>query len=291
MTYTHQVSILGTGAVGSSLASAFHEKGILIRGLFNRTLARAERLSQFTGANKTALFPGSTGCLGQICFICVPDDAITGVAQKLSELEGKFTNISFVHTSGSTPASALKPLQAKGAEVASFHPLQTFEGPAQSNVFRNSYISIQGDEWLANELQKLAELLEARPLVVNETQKASLHLAAVMASNYLVALMEASRKSLHLDMPDTDVIDIMQPLISKTWDNITRKGVDASLTGPIDRGDANTVVRHLAKLRNSPELSDVYTSLAGIALNISARKGLAEEKKQKIQAILDDAKR
>ncbi|MEX0780622.1 MAG: DUF2520 domain-containing protein [Balneolales bacterium] len=290
MSFNHQVSIIGTGAVGGSLIRTLHKKGTFVSGLYNRTKSVADELADEVDAEKTGVFPDSLEYLGELCFICVPDDQIPEVALKLSELKGIFRKVSFVHTSGAKPASVLKPLQEKGSEIASFHPLQTFGNPDLKNAFKGIYISLQGDKNLLKILQDVTELLKAKYLVVNEKQKASLHLAAVFACNYLVALMEAARQSLNLDEPDIDVTEVMQPLITSTWNNIRAKGVDESLTGPISRGDAGTIQEHLSILKKSPKLTNLYAHLGSVALEIGGRNGLDNEKIQNIQKILEKAK-
>ncbi|MEX2403648.1 MAG: Rossmann-like and DUF2520 domain-containing protein [Balneolales bacterium] len=290
MIRNHQISVIGTGAVGSALARSLHEKGIFISGLYNRTKSVADQLAGDVDAETTGAFPGSLEFLGTICFICVPDDGLPEIVERLSALEGVFSKVSFVHTSGAKPASLLMPLQKRGSETASLHPLQTFDGTSNTNIFKSTYISLQGDHNLVHELQHLVDILGARYLVVDEQQKAGLHLSAVFACNYLAALMEAAQKSLNLNEPGIDVIKVMGPLISKTWENITRNGVDHSLTGPISRGDAGTIQKHLTLLEESPQLSNLYRQLGSLALEIAERKGLDQDKIKRIQHILDDSK-
>ncbi|MEX0687014.1 MAG: DUF2520 domain-containing protein [Balneolales bacterium] len=290
MTFKHQISIIGTGAIGSALAISFHDKGIFISGLYNRDQSKASHLSKIVDAESIGQFPDSPNFLGEICFICVPDDAITEVVEKLAKLDHAFPNVSFVHTSGSKPASALSILKDKGAAVASFHPLQTFDNTKSIKSLDKSYVSLQGDGELVKDLQDLVEILGARYLVVNEKQKACLHLTAVMASNNLVALLEATRQILQLEVPDADVREVMKPLIDKTWENILNNGIDESLTGPINRGDSGTIMEHISYLEKSPELTNIYTGLGTLALEISKRKGLDKQKVQDIQRILSDAK-
>lgn len=290
MTFIHQVSIIGTGAVGSALIKALHARGVFVSGLYNRTKSVADKLAGKVEAENTGVFPESLEFLGHICFICVPDDVIKEIAQQLATLKGGYGKVAFVHTSGAKSASELNALQARGAKVASFHPLQTFDGTQKKNVFKKSYISLQGDEYLVKELQDLAEILEARYLVVDEKQKSGLHLSAVFSCNYLTALMDAARQSLNLDAPGIDVTEVMNPLITQTWENITEKGVDESLTGPISRGDAGTVREHLDRLKVTPPLADLYARLGTFTLDIALRRGLDQEKARHIKRILDDAK-
>lgn len=275
--------------MGSALAAALHDKGLFVSGLFNRTRTAADRLGGYADAEMTGRFPESLEYLGQICFICVPDDSIEDVAVKLSALEGDFSRVSFVHTSGSKPASVLSPLRAKGSPTASFHPLQTFSGSVRNTIFSGCYISLQGDGPLIVELRVIADILDAHSLEVNEEQKNGLHLAAVFTCNYLPALMEAARLSLQSTGPDIDVVKVMGPLISNTWKNITQKGIDASLTGPVSRGDSGTVSRHLRGIKGSGRLTSIYTNLGSVTLDIARRRGLDAEQALKIQRVLDEA--
>src|SRR5699024_1014118 len=115
-----------------------------------------------------------------------------GVVKHLQQLSDDFSHSCFVHCSGNESANILEPLQKKGAYIASMHPLQTFNQDSGAEAFSDIYFSLQGDSELLSTLRKVAEKLGANTIKINSRQKAHLHAAAVMASNYLMTLIDDS---------------------------------------------------------------------------------------------------
>ena len=169
------------------------------------------------------------------------------------------------HVSGAGTLAALEPAFAAGATTFSLHPLQTF--PDGATAIEGTPAAVAGsDEAAAAFARALGERLGMRPFDVPEEQRAAYHAAACMASNFLVALQEASAELLAraggggLDVQDAR--ELLAPLVLRTAANWAERGPEA-LTGPIARGDAETVERHRAALTElSPELLAAYDALA-----------------------------
>lgn len=265
-------SVIGTGKLGSALITCLHKAGYDTISLINHhpekadTLARQMEAPVFSGE-----WPESPDQLGEVVFICVPDDAIAETARRLSsfDLSGRF----IVHTSGTLPASVLKPVEEKGAITAAFHPLQTFNQNSDESVFREIYISLQGDEAATEELSNWARALKARPVIISEEDKVRLHIAAVFASNYLVTLMELAGDVVQDVELKRKLPEMFYPLLSQTVDNLAKKGTGPSLTGPLSRGDITTITRHLNQLNENPELADSYRHMGRKTLPIVERNG------------------
>ena len=191
----------------------------------------------------------------ELVLLCVPDRAIAEVAAEVRL--GPWV----AHVSGATPLSALDP------HVRRFglHPLQSFtkeRGPEQLDGAWGA-VSAETDEAHAAGFW-LAETLGLRPFELDDANRAAYHAGAAFASNYLVTIREAGRSLLEVAGAPPDALD---PLIRGVMDS------DYALTGPIARGDWETVERHLGVIRaERPELEDLYLALAAATAVIAGRE-------------------
>jgi predicted short-subunit dehydrogenase-like oxidoreductase (DUF2520 family) len=201
--------------------------------------------------------------------IAVPDAAIVDVAGRLARLEPA-SDLSFVHLSGATKLSALDALAPRPR--GSFHPLQTFPFPREPGSFRGITIAVDATTpALRRRLNALARRLGARPHSVGDADRAVYHAAGAYASNFvLVMIAEAVRLLEGAGWTEKEATRALMPLVDGAVENIKRKGVVAALTGPIRRGDAETVRRHLEVVGNP----DLYRMLGEIALEIAREAGL-----------------
>jgi predicted short-subunit dehydrogenase-like oxidoreductase (DUF2520 family) len=180
-----------------------------------------------------------------LVLLCVPDRAIADVAAAIAL--GPWV----AHVSGATPLAALSPHDRR----FSVHPLQTFtlkRGPEQLDGAWAA-VTADSDEALATATW-LAETLGLRPFALLDENRAAYHAGAAIASNYLVTLRHAAGALLEVAGAPPEALD---PLMARTIEN------DFELTGPIERGDWETVERHLAAIRaECPELEALYRVLA-----------------------------
>lgn len=264
------VSIIGTGALGSTLAKALSEQSISIKSLFNRSEEGLADLAEIVDADLFESFPTSEEQLGKLIFITVPDDQIPHVVNRFAALGDSFENYFFVHCSGNSPADVLSILSDKGANVASFHPLQTITKTSPPDSFKGIYFNIQGDSKAVALLGNIAAEFEAKWFEVSAQAKPFLHAAAVMASNYLVALLKASGDIAELGgLDSTEVKQAMLPLVMESLRNASSSELSNALTGPIARGDIKTVGKHLKMLEQNPDLLALYKQLGKKALELS----------------------
>jgi predicted short-subunit dehydrogenase-like oxidoreductase (DUF2520 family) len=171
------------------------------------------------------------------------------------------------HVSGATSLDVLAAARERGAEAFSLHPLQTI--PDRSTDLTGAPCAISGSSANAERLaQQLSRCLGMRPFSVPEEARTAYHAAASIASNLLVAL-EESAVGLLESAGVQNGRELLAPLVLRTAANWAERGPDA-LTGPITRGDAETVERHLAVLREAaPELLPVYEALAARAHDLA----------------------
>lgn len=217
-------------------------------------------------------------------FLTVPDDKVAAVAARLAALgESIPGSAAFVHASGALDLRVLALLRRRHS-VGSFHPLRSFPEPGPPEAFRGIVIGVDASsESLRRVLNRLARDLRAKPKRVDDAQRAVYHAAAVFASNYVVTLLaEAIRLLRDSGWTEKEAVQGLVPLADGAIANIRRSGPTAALTGPIRRGDAETVTRHLVALAErdahagpgSPRKTDLYRMLGKVALEIAKEAGL-----------------
>jgi predicted short-subunit dehydrogenase-like oxidoreductase (DUF2520 family) len=189
-----------------------------------------------------------------VVLLCIPDRAIAEVARETAI--GPWV----AHVSGATPLAALDP------HVRRFglHPLQSFSkglGPEQLDGIWAA-VSAETDEARAAG-RELAALLGLHPFDLDDASRSAYHAGAAMVSNYLVTLRAAGRSLLEAAGAPPDALD---PLIRGVVDS------GFELTGPIARGDWETVERHLSAIRaDRPELEELYVILAEATARVAGR--------------------
>jgi len=270
-------SLIGAGAVASSLGVALAKAGYQIDAVVSSWRHEAGRLAILLGApvasDILADLPQSA-----IVFVCVPDDAIVSVAAEMAGLKMDWDGRLVAHTSGSRTASVMSGLGELGAMVASFHPLQAFPHDGPIKGFEGIYVGIEGADRAVEAASSVAELIGSIPVRVPTDQKMRYHLAAAVASNFLATLMALVNELLGADGRATEPgalgAHIFLPLVHETLSNIRDSSPEIALTGPIARGDAGTVRLHIESLQSSNKhLVPVYAALATETVRAAVRGG------------------
>ncbi len=259
-------TIIGTGRLGSSLALRMHNKGYQIRSLYNRSLESCERIASVTETEIFGTFPARPADLGDVVFLCLPDDQIGPFAKKMGVVkEGP----AWVHTSGATPADVLLPLSPDGSGIASMHPVQTFTIRNRESAFNQCFVTLQGDPGLCVPLEKVIQAIGGRPLMVDSRQKTAIHLAAVYVCNYMAPLFAASQDLLDDNGLEVRARDLFGPMVRQAMDGLLSHSPAEVLTGPVLRGDTGTIDRHLQVLADSPKWEHLYRVLGKATLELA----------------------
>jgi predicted short-subunit dehydrogenase-like oxidoreductase (DUF2520 family) len=205
-----------------------------------------------------------------IVFIAVPDSAVTAVAAQMSRSPMP-PGTSFVHVSGALGLDALAVLA--GHAVGSFHPLQSFPVPRSPEAFQGITVAVDASTaGLERRLGRLARDVGARPRHVGDAERVLYHAAAVFASNYVIAVIaEAVNVLGKAGWSRDEAEQALLPLVEGVVANVRSAGVTKALTGPIRRGDVETVRRHMEALG---EEGDLYRMLGLVALEIAKEAGL-----------------
>jgi len=294
-----RIGFVGAGATATALARALAHLGAPVVAVTSRTGHSATALaSQLPGCEAVAT-PAGVAARADTVILAVPDDAIAPVAASTPWRTGQAA----VHLSGSQGLQPLASAQASGARVAAFHPLMTFSvglaGAALPTLLQRfagcTWALEAGDAGLASALADLARALGGRTIALQAEDRVPYHLAAVLASNYLVALMGAAVELWRgFGVAPGEALAALLPLTRAVVESLETVGLPSSLTGPVARGDVGTVRAHLAWIEeHAPAglalapLREAYVALARLALPIAIEKGsLSPEAAAALQRLL-----
>jgi len=275
------VGIIGAGRVGSALALSLAEKGHTVAAIASRRDNGARALARrIAGAQATSAQEVAGRC--DLVFLTLPDAAVAPVASELAWRAGQ----AVVHTSGALDLSVLAPAAARDALPGGFHPLRAFAlGDSGANAFAGVTIGIAGPPALSAELEALADGLGARALRIDGVDRALYHAAAVFASNFGIALLLAARRAWTLaGLPEAEARAALAPLLAGATANASAMPLERALSGPISRGEPDTVADHLERLRRAPDLAELYRALSAQLLELDL--GHSPEVRQQLLAAL-----
>jgi predicted short-subunit dehydrogenase-like oxidoreductase (DUF2520 family) len=193
-----------------------------------------------------------------------------------------------VHTSGGAEPQLLSRLGDLGLSGGTFHPLVPFANPDRApELLRRAWIGIDGDDPARAMSRRLAGHIGARTLEIPPGRKSIYHAAAVISSNFPVVL-EAVASSLmaEVGIPERSAQQAVHSLMEAAIANTADASPDSVLTGPVVRGDVDTVHRHLQALRHNPDARALYRRLSFAALEIAKRRGGDPARLAEIQRLL-----
>ena len=223
--------------------------------------------------------------------LTVPDQALREVAEELGGLLGDVpqeeASPPFVaHTSGATSVTVLAPCEEAGAQTLVLHPLQTFPDPRMgADRFRGVAMAVTPgsdgpDSPAARFGFDLARTLGARPFFLPDDKRTLYHAAATLACNYFVTIEHEAERLFHqAGLPQDEALEMFLPLVKTTLENIFTQGTVRALTGPLSRGDLETVRAHLSALETeAPQTVPLYRALGLATLDILRLRGELDEK-------------
>ncbi|MBO2521658.1 MAG: DUF2520 domain-containing protein [Firmicutes bacterium] len=292
------VAIIGAGRVGAAVGALLHRQGVPIAGVMRRTMAAAREAVRLIGAGTPTTDPVRAAEGAEVVFITVPDGEIQSMAAALGRGLTLDRRHLLVHTSGALPAAALRVPGTEGALHLSLHPIQTVADPLSgAEKLQGSVFGLEGEPEAVARGKELVALMRGIPVVIRPGQKPLYHAASCVASNYLVALAGASLDLYCLaGMTEEQALAAVRSLFEGALDNIRRLGVAGALTGPIERGDVETVRRHVEALDGIEDaaarerLGSLYRSLGLETLRVAGakRQGLSPAHRE-IEALLGGA--
>ncbi len=263
------ILLVGPGRAGMALAIAARRVGHTVTGVIARTPQAAAAAGEALDApivSKGADLPPS-----DLVMIAVRDDDIAAVADELAA--GAAACTAAVHLSGLVEVAALRSLDDAGLAIGSFHPLQTLPTPeAGAAQLAGSWFGVTTDDvGLHAGLDDLAHSLGATTFDLPEEVKATYHAAAAAAANFpLVALTMAADLFTAAGVP----FEAARPLVESVVANAFELGPRAALTGPVSRGDVQTVSGHLDAVAAAS--SDWLPTFAALVTELAKLSGRAD---------------
>ena len=270
---TTPLAIIGSGRLASALGRVFADRGVPVRAIASRNLEHARVAAQFIGGAEPVELEAIPDLAHRV-LIAVSDNAIREVAQRLARAGLKDGIV--LHTAGSRGPEELAPLGA-GASTGVLYPLQTFPTPQQGVLsLPGTYFAVTGDQRAVEWARQIVDLIPGNFLSLAPKQWALCHAAAVLASNYQVTLLDAALEALeHAGVAREEGLAAMAPLVRATLENVFRLGPQSALTGPVSRGDVETVRRNRKALGAvSPATQELYRAAGRRTIPIARQQGL-----------------
>jgi len=265
------ISIIGAGRAGSALACLMSDSGYGIGSVIDKDSDRARALAERAGAVNYASSPAGLYDEFDVLLIAVPDDAIANTVEVLAQSGKISTRCTVVHVSGLHTADILDPCTQQGACAASFHPCTAFS-PAQP-VITPFYTAIEGDARAVEIMTEIAKTIGAVPFTVSAADKALYHNACTWASNYLVTVLSTA-VSVTEGMEPAVPPEALMGLAEQSVKNFFAGGGAGALTGPIARGDINTVSAHIqALLKKDRAAALLYCRIGKHTVNLALKQG------------------
>lgn len=256
-----RVGVVGAGRVGSVLAARLHAAGheiVAVAGESDASRGRAAALLPGVPMAK----PSAVARECDLLLLTVPDDMLSNVVAMLSASGAIHEGQYVVHTSGAHGLAVLADAEAVGARPIALHPAMTFTGTeVDLPRLRDAIFGVTAGEGERAVTEQLVADLGGRPMWVAEDKRTLYHSGLAHGANHLVTLVTQAMEMLAAAGGDNPA-DTLRPLLNAALDNALAHG-DAALTGPIVRGDVETVRAHLVEITaNAPETVASYLALA-----------------------------
>jgi predicted short-subunit dehydrogenase-like oxidoreductase (DUF2520 family) len=266
-------TIVGTGLSARALGPALRAAQVRIANVAGRDPMRAAMLAQELGATTSTI--ASADLTSDLILLCVPESAITEVC--LTVFNGRDARGSIAaHLAGSMGPAALEPARDAGALLGKLHPIASLSGG--SKRLEGAAWGYDGDGPARVALSDLIRRLGGRPIDLAGVDLPLYHLAAVIASNYLLVLAEAATQLWTMSGAPGNPVDALAPLMAGTVENWRDLDLEDAITGPISRGDSKTVEQQLRAITDSARsLAPMYRALGELTLEIVERRGSGDQ--------------
>jgi predicted short-subunit dehydrogenase-like oxidoreductase (DUF2520 family) len=279
------IAIVGAGNLANALARSLHAAGYRIDEVISQprsvSINRARKLA--ANVDALAVSVSEAQLRAEIVWFCVPDAAIEGEAlslgrTSLSRAIGWKDKV-FFHSSGALTSDELEVLRHRGASVASVHPLMTFVRGSRPSLAGVPF-AVEGDRKAVSAARRIIVDLNGKAFSIRKPQKRAYHAWGMFASPLFTALLALSeRVAQSAGISPSESRKKMLPILRQTLSNYERMGAPASFSGPIARGDIETVRKHLNALKQIAGAREVYLALARVALRELPTKNLAALKR------------
>jgi predicted short-subunit dehydrogenase-like oxidoreductase (DUF2520 family) len=262
------IAIVGPGNVGRVLALALHDAGFRVIEIITRddaaSLRRARALAKRVNAKASRVIDARLDA--SVIWICVPDAAIAQVASELAKRPVAWKRKVVFHASGALTSAELTALRKKGAAVGSLHPMNTFIAATQPRLTGTPF-GAEGDMRALRMGRQIAKKINggAEVFTLKPDAKVLYHAVGSFSSPLLISLLNMAERiaaKAGIDKPHA----LMRNIVLQTVENFVRNGAEASFSGPIRRGDVETMRKHLSALKRVRGAEKIYRALAENAM-------------------------
>lgn len=282
-------NIIGAGHLGKTIAHLLVKNQLVsIGAVCNTSEISARRAIEFIGDGQycptiEALPPAD------ITFITTPDDLITEACFALGKNPRLKPGSVVLHCSGSLTSDALVAAREAGCSVASIHPMRSFAQPETSvQQYSGTYCAFEGDVAASAVVRSLFDSIGSITYEISKEKKSLYHAAGVFASNYLVTLSQQALSCLEGAGVEHDIaMRVISNIMRGTVNNLeTTLSPQQSLTGPIQRGDALTISKHMQALPSDKK--SLYSILGTVTLPLSRVDEGKKEAMKKALAVAEE---
>jgi len=263
-----RTGVIGVGRAGGALGAALARAGhpvIAAHAVSENSLERARTLLP----DAEVVSVEEVVRRADLVLLAVPDDALPALADALEFRAGQFV----VHCSGRYGVAVLSAAMARGALPLALHPAMTLTGTSLDvERLAGAPFGVTAPDPLRMAAEALVVEMGGEPVWIPEQARALYHAALAHSANHLITLVASGIEMLQeagVEAPAR----LLTPLVQASLDNALRMGYHA-LTGPVVRGDAQTVAAHVAELRHDPQIQAAYVALARLTADRALAQGL-----------------
>src|SRR5271157_6329025 len=272
-----RIAIVGAGNLGTALAVSLRRAGYAIESVIARrrgaSLKNAQGLAKQVGA--VASVGPAADARAEVIWFCVPDGEIARAARAFAA-KGKWKGKIVLHSSGALSSDELDALRRRGASVASVHPMMTFVKDSRPSLAGVPF-AIEGDAAAVRVARRIVNDLAGNAYPIGKKDKAAYHAWGAFASPLFTALLATGEQVAAIaGVSHQEARRRIIPILLQTLANYAAFDAAGAFSGPIVRGDVDTVQRHLRVLSKVPVAREVYLSLALAALRYLPVKNKAE---------------
>ncbi|SFC81398.1 Rossmann-like and DUF2520 domain-containing protein [Pragia fontium] len=264
-----RIGFIGAGKVGFTLGKYFTSKGVNVVGYYSQHIDDAREAAAFTQTN---YFKDAETLIAacDTLFLTVPDTNIVQVWDEIKHYPISGKNI--CHCSGALSADIFADLQYYGAYGYSVHPIYAIHDKDTSfQMFSEAYFTVEGCDAHISQITMLIASLGNSVRIMKAENKALYHAASVMVSNLVIALAKTGSDLFAQCGFDAQFSEkAWNALFLGNVENICHSGVSKALTGPLERGDINTIRKHLACLNDKQR--EIYVTLSRSLLSVAQEK-------------------
>jgi predicted short-subunit dehydrogenase-like oxidoreductase (DUF2520 family) len=270
------VGVIGAGRAGTALGAALARAGhavVAASAVSDASVRRARET--FPGA--VIADPGEVLRHADLALLTVPDDVLPGLVAGLATTGAPVEGRMLAHASGRHGLAVLEPAVRLGGLPLALHPVMTFTGRSDDiDRLRGTCFGVTAPDVLRPAAEALVIEMGGEPVFISEDNRDLYHAALAGAANHLVTLVTQAADLLRA-AGAADPARLLGPLLSASLDNALRFG-DTGLTGPVARGDADTVAAHVAALgatsAASPAALSAYVAMARLTADRALATGL-----------------